>query len=234
MTITGTGFTGATAVDFGTTAATRHGGQRHPITATSPAAPSARGRDRDHPGGHVATSPPISSPTPRPSRRRSRPDPTTGSDAGGTSVTITGTSFTGATVVDFGTDGGDGRHGGQRHHDHGHQPGGHHGTVDVTVTTPAGTSATSTADQFTYTRPRRRTGRPRTPSPDARTSRRRDQHLIREAPYHGGFAGRVDLGGRPPDYPATCSDVVIERLRLRAKKDEIDGQRTRLSERDWT
>ena len=29
--------------------------------------------------------------------------PTSGSDAGGTSVTITGTGFTGATVVDFGT-----------------------------------------------------------------------------------------------------------------------------------
>ena len=162
--------------------------------------------------------------------------PTTGSTAGGTPVTITGTGFTGATAVDFGTTAGDRSHRGQRYHDHRRQPGGdghggcdrddpggvvghfarrsvhlhggrhsdghgpepHHrfrgrrhagddhrhqlhrrdsgrlrhdggdgltvvndttitadspagtGVVDVTVTTPAGTSATSPADQFTY------------------------------------------------------------------------------------
>ena len=75
--------------------------------------------------------------------------PTSGPTAGGTTVTITGTNLTGATAVDFGsvaatnlsctstecsiTDPGEGS-----------------GIVDVTVTTPGGSSAKSTADQFTY------------------------------------------------------------------------------------
>ncbi|HEY3815050.1 MAG TPA: IPT/TIG domain-containing protein [Caulobacteraceae bacterium] len=75
--------------------------------------------------------------------------PASGSTAGGTSVTITGSNFTGATSVKFGaatatftvnsatsitaT-----------------SPAGSTGTVNVTVTTSAGTSATSSADQFTY------------------------------------------------------------------------------------
>ena len=76
--------------------------------------------------------------------------PTDGSSAGGTDVTVTGTNFTGATAVHFG----------------GHAvksftvksltsitakaPAGS-GTVNVTVTTPAGTSADIKADKFKYT-----------------------------------------------------------------------------------
>ncbi len=75
--------------------------------------------------------------------------PSTGPPSGGTSVTVTGTDLAGATAVDFGS-----------------TPGivtadsatsltavspAGTGTVDVTVTTPNGTSATSPADQFTYT-----------------------------------------------------------------------------------
>jgi large repetitive protein len=80
--------------------------------------------------------------------------PNSGSPAGGTSVTVTGTGFTGATSVTFnGT------------------PAAHMvvmndstitaispssptvGTFDVVVTNPVGTSATSSADQFTYIYP---------------------------------------------------------------------------------
>jgi hypothetical protein len=76
--------------------------------------------------------------------------PTAGPLAGGTSVTITGTNLTDAMAVNFGatvvtifTS------------DTGTQivlnsPAGGAGTVDVTVVTPGGTSATSTADQFSY------------------------------------------------------------------------------------
>ena|ERR1700677_2944180 len=78
--------------------------------------------------------------------------PNSGSTAGGTTVTITGTKFTGATVVDFGpsnpasfsvTN--------STTIVVASSPSGSAGTVDVTVTTPNGTSATSASDHFTYT-----------------------------------------------------------------------------------
>jgi hypothetical protein len=77
----------------------------------------------------------------------------TGSAYGGTSVTITGTGFTDASTVDFGavaatsfTVNSDGSITAVA-------PGNSVGTVDVTVTTPGGTSATSAADQFTFVAP---------------------------------------------------------------------------------
>ena len=76
--------------------------------------------------------------------------PSAGPLAGGTSVTVTGTDLQRPTAVDFGSHGRDGH---RRHRDlhHGHLAGRNSGTVDVTVTTPGGTSATSSADHFTYT-----------------------------------------------------------------------------------
>ena len=64
-------------------------------------------------------------------------------------MTITGSNLASATAVDFGGRRGDHR---QRYGDadRGHGSGGPAGTVDVTVTTAGGTSATSSADQFTY------------------------------------------------------------------------------------
>jgi polyvinyl alcohol dehydrogenase (cytochrome) len=80
--------------------------------------------------------------------------PSSGRSAGGTHVTITGANFTGTTAVDFGaapapqftvTSGGVVT---------ATAPAGS-GTVDVTVRTPSGTSATSSADRFTYVLPPR-------------------------------------------------------------------------------
>jgi hypothetical protein len=73
-----------------------------------------------------------------------------GPTVGGTSVTISGTSFTGATVVDFGTTAASSFTVVNDTTIMATSPAGT-GTVDVTVTTPSGTSATSPADQFTFT-----------------------------------------------------------------------------------
>jgi hypothetical protein len=76
--------------------------------------------------------------------------PPTGLTTGGTSVTISGTDLTGVTAVHFGTLSAaftfvnDGTVTAT-------SPPQSAGTVDVTVTTPTGTSAVNPADQFTYT-----------------------------------------------------------------------------------
>ena len=81
----------------------------------------------------------------------SKVSPPTGDTGGGTSVTITGSGFTGATEVDFGTSGAldvsvvnDSTITATAPH----EPA---GTVDVVVHTPDGDSVTHPADQFTYT-----------------------------------------------------------------------------------
>jgi len=77
--------------------------------------------------------------------------PASGTTAGGTVVTITGTGLGVATGVSFGGAAG------KVTADSGTQitatspPG--QGTVDITVTTPAGTSAATRVDRFTYLSP---------------------------------------------------------------------------------
>jgi len=78
--------------------------------------------------------------------------PTTGSTAGGTSVTITGTNLNGATSVTFG---GTPNATGAMTVNNATlitvtAPAHAAGTVDITVTSPAGTSAICAADKFTY------------------------------------------------------------------------------------
>ncbi len=92
-------------------------------------------------GGQVAPAPVVSG-----------INPASGPAAGGTTVTIAGSGFTGATAVDFGT-----APAADFTVDSDSQitavsPAGTAGTtVDVSVTTPEGTSATGSADKFTYT-----------------------------------------------------------------------------------
>jgi hypothetical protein len=78
--------------------------------------------------------------------------PTSGTTAGGTSVTITGTNLENATAVDFGTTPAT-----ITSDTSGvimaTSPAGAAGTVNVTVTTTGGTSAVSTSGQFTYIPP---------------------------------------------------------------------------------
>ena len=75
--------------------------------------------------------------------------PSTGSPSGGTSVTIAGSDLAGATAVDFGSTPATITADSATSITATAPPG--TGTVDVTVTGPDGTSATSPADQFTYT-----------------------------------------------------------------------------------
>src|SRR5258708_440075 len=76
-------------------------------------------------------------------------NPNTGPTSGGTSVTITGTNFSGATAVSFGNNAAASFTVNSATQITATSPAGV-GTVDVTVTTAGGTSAISSGDRFTY------------------------------------------------------------------------------------
>ena len=147
VTITGTGFTDATLVDFGPNAATSVVvDSATQITATSPAGTGTVDVIVTGPGG-ISTSVLADEFT---YMTVASVSPAAGPTDGGTAVTITGTGFTGATVVDFGPNAASG----VAVNAAGTQitatsPAGT-GTVHVTVTGPGGTTTTSPADEFTY------------------------------------------------------------------------------------
>ena len=151
VTITGTGFTGATAVKFGGTAAASYAvNTGTQITAVSPAGTSGSTVDITvtGPGGTSVTSSAdhfTYGPT------VSHISPLSGSTVGGTSVTITGTGFTGATGVSFGSTPAASFTVGSATSITAVVPAAStSGVVNITVTTPGGTTPITTADQFTY------------------------------------------------------------------------------------
>jgi hypothetical protein len=79
--------------------------------------------------------------------------PSKGPAAGGTSVAITGTGFTGATAVEFGSTAATSFTINSAKSITAISPEGTTGTVDITVTTPNGTSAVSTKDHFKFEAP---------------------------------------------------------------------------------
>ncbi|SDH59386.1 IPT/TIG domain-containing protein, partial [Pedobacter terrae] len=149
VTITGTNFTGATAVTFGATAATGFTvNSATQITATAPAGTGTVDVRITTTGGTSATSASdqftyVAAPT------VTALSPTSGPTGGGTSVTITGTNFSGATAVTFGATAATGFTVNSATQITATAPAGT-GTVDVRITTTGGTSATSASDQFTY------------------------------------------------------------------------------------
>ncbi len=144
VTITGTGFTGATAVNFGTTKATHFTiVSSTEITAKSPAGTGVVDVSVTTPKGTSAVNRPADEFSYAPVVTKI--SPSQGSATGGTTVTITGTNLLHAETVDFGTVAG------KITKDTATQivvksPEGT-GTVNVTVTAAGGTSASY---QFTY------------------------------------------------------------------------------------
>jgi hypothetical protein len=150
VTITGTNLTGATSVKFGGVAATFSVTDDTHIAATSPAGSGTVDVAVTSPGGSATASGAftyVAPPPPAPTVTSVSPN--SGSTAGGTPVTITGTNFLGATAVNFGGTAAASFSVTDATHIAVTSPAGS-GAVHVTVTTPGGTSASSTGDQFTY------------------------------------------------------------------------------------
>jgi hypothetical protein len=156
--ITGVGFTGATNVWFGGTPNTTGEMMVNSDTSITVVSPAEAAGTADvtvttpYPGGTSNTSSAdwftyTAAPT------VTGVSPTAGGTAGGTPVTITGFGFTGATNVMFGNYAnatGAMTVNSDTSITVTSPPVGEAGTVDVTVTTPQGRSATTSADQFTY------------------------------------------------------------------------------------
>jgi hypothetical protein len=151
VTISGTNLDNATAVDFGTTAATISSDSSASIVAVSPPGLGSATVTVTTPGGTASSPDPYVYTIPPGFPTVTAANPATGPTWGGTSVTITGTSLSGATAVDFGS-----------------QPAffsgvtatsltavapAGTGTVEITVTTPAGTSVGTGAATFSYSTP---------------------------------------------------------------------------------
>jgi hypothetical protein len=153
VTITGSGFTGATAVMFGSVAAADFTVDSDTqITATSPAQPAGT-------GDVTVTGPNGGSPPVPADQFTYAPTvvtgvaPPDGPPAGATTVTITGSGFTGATAVMFGSVAAADFTVDSDTQITATSPAQPAGTGDVTVTGPNGGSPPVPADQFTYTAP---------------------------------------------------------------------------------
>jgi subtilase family serine protease len=151
VTITGTNFTGASEVKFGPTAAKSfkvvsatsitaespaHSAGTVNVTVTTTGGKSATGSADDF----TYVAPPTVT----------KVEPHEGPTTGSTKVTITGTNFTGAKEVKFGTVAAKSFTVATATSITAESPVGSVGTVNVTVTTAGGKSATSSADDFTY------------------------------------------------------------------------------------
>ena len=212
VTITGTNLTGATAVDFGVErprppqGRERHQHHRH--------RPRRQRRDRRRDGHHRRrhAAPPAlptntpTSPPPTVTRRHTRPlgrppaepasrspGPTSRARPRSSSGRTAATSFTVNSANSITAT----------------APAGTAGTVDITVTTAGGTSATSAADQYTYTRRPRSRRQPAAGPTAGGTTRHdhrdqphgRDRGHVRHDRRHDSRS-RAPPGSPPPPRPA--------------------------------
>ncbi|WP_228469243.1 IPT/TIG domain-containing protein [Paenibacillus sp. JNUCC31] len=154
VTLTGTKFSGATAVMFGATEAMSYTvNSATQITAIAPAGSAGTvdvtvttmgGTSTTSAADQYTYIAAIAAPT------IANVSPASGPTTGGTTVTLTGTNLTDATAVMFGATEATSYTVNSATQITAIAPAGSAGTVDVTVTTPGGTSATSAADQYTY------------------------------------------------------------------------------------
>ena len=155
VTITGTNFaSGSTTVDFGSDAATSVQVESPTtLTALAPAGnpgmvdvtvTTAGGKSQTSAGDQYTYD---ADPT------VSQVSPDAGPVAGGNTVTITGTNFLSGAAVNFGSNAATSVNVQSSTTLTAVVPAGTYGTVDVTVTTPGGTSPTSTADHYGYGQP---------------------------------------------------------------------------------
>ncbi len=156
VTITGTNFVTGATVKFGSLTATAVTfNSVTSITATSPAESAGTVNVTvTTPGGGtsaISTADQFTYQVPVPTVTAI--SPTSGSTAGGTKVTITGTNFATGATVNFGQTAASSVIYTSSTSITATSPAESAGTVNVTVTTPVSTSATSTADQFTYITP---------------------------------------------------------------------------------
>jgi len=147
VTITGTNLAGATAVKFGAANATSFKVEfATSISAISPAGAGGVDVTVTTPEGPSAASPEDAfSYLPKVTGVA----PNSGPQAGGTTVTITGTNLAGATAVKFGANNATSFKVESATSISAVSPSGF-GVVDVTVTTPGGPSVANPSDQFTY------------------------------------------------------------------------------------
>ncbi|WP_229797587.1 putative Ig domain-containing protein [Jeongeupia chitinilytica] len=127
--------------------------------------------------------------------------PNSGPTAGGTSVTISGTGFNGATAVKFGATNAGSVSVNSDTSITATSPAGS-GTVDITVTTPGGTSTTSAADQFTYV------AAPVAGSANATVSHGSSSNTI-TLNLSGGTATSVAVGTQAAHGTATAAGTTI-------------------------
>jgi hypothetical protein len=151
VTIKGSNLGSASRVSFGGTAGTITSDSASKITAKSPPGKGTVSVTVTTPGGTATAGKFTYNAAPPAAPVVTGVSPTSGPTGGGTSVKITGKNLSGATGVSFGGAGG------SITADSSTQitatsPAGS-GTVNITVTTKGGTSATSGADQFTYKTP---------------------------------------------------------------------------------
>ena len=153
VTISGTGFVPGATVKFGTAAASSvtfvsatelnatapaHAAGTVDVTVSTPGGTSATSRLDQYAYGAPSVS---------------AVNPTVGPTAGGNTVTITGTNFVAGATVDFGANAGTSVDVESSTKLTAVAPAGSYGTVDVTVGTAGGTSATSSADHYGYGQP---------------------------------------------------------------------------------